>query len=162
MSTQPTEFPELPPYTYVPGHALHPISHPDGHMRHFHPPESWGRQDLLEWGRKLFEHGYYWEAHEAWEGLWLELGRTTEEALIVKGLIKLAASGVKCREGNAVGAVRHASRAAELLHPTQGSTLFADWNLEAIRNLASRIAESPPASCVAPSDQPLPLPDLKL
>ncbi len=26
--------------------------------------------DAFLWGLDLFNHGYYWEAHEAWEGLW--------------------------------------------------------------------------------------------
>ena len=101
-------FPDLPPYTYVPGFAAHPISHPDGHMRDFELPTDWSQSQFLQWGQRLFNNGYYWEAHEVWEHVWLELGRTTDDALIVKGLIKLAASGVKCREGNATGATRHA------------------------------------------------------
>jgi uncharacterized protein len=26
--------------------------------------------DAFGWGLDVFNHGYYWEAHEAWEGLW--------------------------------------------------------------------------------------------
>ncbi|TGQ49534.1 DUF309 domain-containing protein, partial [Mesorhizobium sp. M1C.F.Ca.ET.210.01.1.1] len=25
---------------------------------------------MFRWGIDLFNHGYYWEAHEAWEPLW--------------------------------------------------------------------------------------------
>lgn len=121
-------------------------------------PDAWTQQQQLQWGRRLFEHGYYWEAHEAWEHLWLELGRTSPVALTVKGLIKLAASGVKCREGNAAGAIRHASRAAELLEPVQDADLFAHWNLQAARETARRLADSPPVDHVPPSDHPIPLP----
>ena len=33
MTEHQTQFPDLPPYTYVPGHAAHPVSDPEGHMR---------------------------------------------------------------------------------------------------------------------------------
>lgn len=154
------EFPDLPPYTYVPGHAPHPISDPDGHMRNGSLPDTWTHQQHLHWGRHLFEYGYYWEAHEAWEHLWLELGRTSAVALTVKGLIKLAACAVKCREGNAPGALRHAARACELLGPQEDAELFAGWDLSAARTSARRLTDSPPVDFVAPSNQPVVLPDV--
>ena len=157
-----TDFPDLPPYTYVPGYAPHPVSAPDGHMQQTRPPDTWSQQDHLLWGKRLFEHGYYWEAHEAWEYLWLELGRTSEDALTVKGLIKLSASAVKCREGNATGAIRHASRAAELLRPGSHAVLFESCNLTAAYESANRIADSPPIDHVSPSGQAVSLPGLQV
>lgn len=157
-----SDVPGLPPYTYVPGHAPHPVSDPDGHMQHFRLPATWSHGDHVRWGKRLFENGYYWEAHEAWEHVWLELGRTSAQALTVKGLIKLAASGVKCREGNAAGAIRHATRAAELLRCGSESTLFAGCDLNAARESAMRMIESPPVNHVSPSDQPVALPGLRL
>ncbi|MER9007639.1 DUF309 domain-containing protein [Mesorhizobium sp. M0862] len=32
---------------------------------------------MFRWGIDLFNHGYYWEAHEAWEPLW----QTANQAL---------------------------------------------------------------------------------
>ena len=154
-----SEFPDLPPYTYVPGHAPHPVSDPEGHLRDVRPPEAWSRQDHLHWGKRLFDHGYYWEAHEAWEHLWLELGRKSQDALAVKGLIKLAASAVKCRQGSVTGAIRHATRAEQLLLADSDSVLFNGCcDLEAARKTARRIACSPPVNYVVPSDRPVPLP----
>jgi len=63
----------------------------------------------------LFKGGFYWEAHEAWEGFWHALGRTTPEARCVQGLIHLAAAAVKIREGKPAGVTRHTQRARELL-----------------------------------------------
>lgn len=156
------DFPDLPPYTYVPGHAPHPVSHPDGHMRDEPAKEDWSDRDFLRWGKHLFEHGYYWEAHEAWEHLWLELGRTSADALIVKGLIKLAAGAVKCREGNATGATRHATRAAELLANGSGSTLFEEVKLAIAYESAVSVRENPPVDHAEPSNQPVVLPLLKI
>ncbi|WP_292396668.1 DUF309 domain-containing protein, partial [Mesorhizobium sp.] len=48
----------------------------------------------------LFNHGYYWEAHEAWEPLWHTAKQSTQHRLFFKGLILLAAAArVKIREG---------------------------------------------------------------
>ncbi len=162
MPELPTTFPDLPPYTYVPGYAPHPISHPDGHLRDFELPETWSHADHFEWGRRLFNSGYYWEAHEAWEHVWLELGRTSDEAMITKGFIKLAASGVKCREGNAAGAIRHATRSAVLLQSASDSTLFNNCDLNAVRENARACAASPPTAFVEPSSQAIALPGLQV
>ena len=112
----------LPPYTYVPGQQPHPISDPRGHMYGQHPPEpppldpeSWGESESYLYAIDLFNNGYYWEAHEAWESLWLAAGRTGTMADFLKGLIKIAAAHVKRLEGNPVGVERHTARAIELL-----------------------------------------------
>src|SRR6202023_3895720 len=67
------------------------------------------------WGLDLFNHGYYWEAHEAWEGLWQVVDRGGPSRMLFKGLILLSATGVKIREGKHAAAVRHAGRAAAVL-----------------------------------------------
>lgn len=112
----------LPPYSYVPGHHPHPVSDPAGHM-HGVPPQTVAPLDPVNWRDSttylyaidLFNHGYYWEAHEAWEGLWHAADRRGPTADFLKGLIKLAAAAVKAREGNPRGVVLHAKRAVELL-----------------------------------------------
>jgi predicted metal-dependent hydrolase len=55
-------------------------------------------EDFL-WGQDLFNHGYYWEAHEAWEGLWQTANRGTPLRAFLKALILLSAAGIKIREG---------------------------------------------------------------
>ena len=113
----------LPPYAFVPGRTPHPMSDPSGHM-HGQPPDRPPAPDPSRWqesraylrGVDLFNHGYYWEAHEAWEGLWHACGRTGLTADFLRGLIKLAAAGVKVREGTPLGMVSHAARAAAIFH----------------------------------------------
>ena len=56
---------------------------------------SWSQSHDYLLGCDLFNHGYYWEAHETWEGLWNACGRSGTTADFLKGLIKLAAAGVK-------------------------------------------------------------------
>jgi predicted metal-dependent hydrolase len=112
----------FPPYTYVPGHAPHPVSDPRGHM-HGHiaasvpplNPTAWQASPAYLEAVDLFNHGYYWEAHETWESLWHAAGRGGATGIWLKALIKLAAAAVKAREGNPVGVERHARRSRELI-----------------------------------------------
>ncbi len=119
----------LPRYAHVPGRTPHPHSDPAGH--------SFGVQavllpepDPLRWqdnraylrGLDLFNAQFYWESHEAWEALWMAAGRTGATADFLKGLIKLAAAGVKQLEGRPEGVRSHARRAAELLRAVAGET----------------------------------------
>jgi hypothetical protein len=130
---------ELPPYSYVPGHELpHPVNDPAGHLYGVPheppipaaelallPTEPASRRRALAatlaanprwlYALDLFNAGFYWEAHEAWESFWNAFGRTTPEALFIQGLIHLAAAAVKIREGKPAGVSRHTKRARELL-----------------------------------------------
>jgi predicted metal-dependent hydrolase len=150
--TVPRLVPELPlpPYTYFPhcGHP-HPTSDPAGH--------SYGRESLrvdpserdeperslaFPRGCDLFNAGYYWEAHEAWESVWQCLGRTSRLALAAKGLIHLAAAGVKVRERVPAGVVSHATRARELFITSRGRSddPVLGLDLEFLANQAAALA----------------------
>ena len=121
----------LPPYAHVPGRTPHPLSDPRGHGygratdRPPAPdPERWASsRDYLR-GIDLFNHGYYWEAHEVWEGLWHARGRKGPAADFLRALIKLAAAGVKVREGRPDGVRSHARRAADVFRRSPGPRFF--------------------------------------
>jgi hypothetical protein len=111
----------LPPYSFVPGRAPHPYADAQGH--HYAPdlpapqppvPEQWRACAHYLLGLDLFNAGFFWEAHEIWERLWHACGRRGETADFLKALIKLAAAGVKHREGKPAGVHSHARRAAVL------------------------------------------------
>ncbi len=111
----------LPPYAYVPGRFPHPISDPAGHRFGAGlaagtavDPEQWQQCRLYLLGFDLFNRGYYWESHVAWENLWLACGRKGVTADFLKGLIRLAAAGVKALEGTPAGVKSHGGRAAQL------------------------------------------------
>ena len=105
----------LPPYSYVPGHGLpHPVTDPRGHSHGTVPgDDGWLR------GIDLFNAGFSWEAHEAWESVWHELGRTSPSARFVQALIHMAGAAVKIREGRPEGVRRHTRRARELLEAAE-------------------------------------------
>jgi uncharacterized protein len=111
----------FPAYAFVPGRSPHPFSDPAGHSYQRVPEQPvlleadrWSENRAYLLGIDLFNHGFFWEAHEAWEGLWHACGRRGMLADFLKGLIQLAAAGVKHRQGVPQGVTNHARRAAEL------------------------------------------------
>jgi hypothetical protein len=53
----------------------------------------------------LLNHGYWWEAHEALEALWVAAGRHTPEGRFLQGLIQLGVAMLK-RHQHMQGAAR--------------------------------------------------------
>jgi hypothetical protein len=110
---------EFPPYSFVPGHWPHPERHEDGHSYGAEEPQDvtplnpkeWERNAWYRWGIDLFNHGYYWEAHEAWEYVWHRTGHQGTTSEFLKGLIKLTAAGVKVRAGQPSSVRVHCERA---------------------------------------------------
>jgi uncharacterized protein len=160
----------LPRYAFVPRHRPHPTLHPDGHSyRQPAPPPDpldpprW--RECVTWlhGVDLFNHGYYWEAHEAWESLWHACGRTGLTADFLRALIRLAAAGVKAREGNERGTQRHLAAVDELLRGVQagldgceGSAAHLGLAIAPLRESVARAAnlqeriDVPPETPAAP------------
>jgi hypothetical protein len=154
MSAPPRYAPELPlpPYAYVPGRFPHPTRDPEGHRygAKLARPE---RIDPVRWrecqaylaGVDLFNHGYYWEAHEAWESAWHACGRKGAVGDFLRGLIKLAAAGCKAREQRpagvrrlAAGAEAHFAHVAAALAPAE---TFMGLRPAELRALAGEVAQ---------------------
>lgn len=123
----------VPDYTYVPGSGTpHPIRDPKGHSfgrkgtganaPKVLSPDEWANNRTYLLAIDYFNLGFYWEAHEEWERLWRVSGADTLVGRFLKGLIKLAAAGVKVRERSIHGVRRHAASAGEV---------FADCAAEA-------------------------------
>lgn len=97
----------FPAYRYLPYRSgatqPHPRNDPAGHSYHAEEeylpsfsPEDWRGCELYLYGIDLFNHGYWWEAHEALEDVWLAAGqRETVCGRFVQGLIQLAGAQLK-------------------------------------------------------------------
>jgi hypothetical protein len=147
----------LPPYSYVSGKFPHPTRDTAGHSYGTaEPPISISQAD--QWqdcepylrGIDLFNSGYYWEAHENWEAVWHAAGRKGTIAELCKGLIKLAAAGVKAREGRANGVRQHAQRARHLFESVMMQTSseqprYMGLSLPTLIQCAQRLAQDPSA-----------------
>jgi hypothetical protein len=153
----------LPPYSYVTGRFPHPTRDPAGHSfaraAEAAPPvdpRRWHQSRAYLVGCDLFNAGYYWEAHETWEAAWKACGSRGTVADFLKALIKLAAAGVKAREGRPAGIARHAARAAQLLSGVRKQVAGARYlglDLDALIAIAGRLAGG--VALPPPSDAPV-------
>jgi len=96
----------FPSYRFVPGKAPHPTRDPDGHSYNKTPEklepfeiDQWQYCDEYLYGIDLFNHGYWWEAHEALEAVWIAAGRQTETGQFIQGLIQVAVAHLKKFQG---------------------------------------------------------------
>jgi predicted metal-dependent hydrolase len=119
-------------------------------------PEDPAASPLFGRGIELFDAGYYWEAHEAWEVLWHAAGRRGPTADVLRGLIKLAAAGIKVRERREPGVRTHARRAAECFASArrEGGAHQLGLDLDVWIERALAIAEDPPTD-PGPPDAPV-------
>jgi hypothetical protein len=148
MSTHNEPEAPLPPYTFVPGGPWPHPRGPDQPPRPASPIEDdkWLESKKYVRGTILFNAGYYWEAHECWEALWHAHGRRGPTADVLKGLIKLAAAGVKVRQRQRHGVVTHARRAAACLAAASeaGGRFQLGLDLEEWIGHAEAVAAAPP------------------
>jgi len=155
----------MPAYSYVPGKFPHPIRDPNGHS--FGEiaeevveldPRQWRECEQYLRGIDLFNHGFYWEAHESWEAVWNAAGRQGSVADFIKGLIKLAAASVKAREGSANGVARHATRGDKLFCYAQSrfgpDSSMMGLSLADLRQFAEQLAATADEA-VDTSDEPV-------
>lgn len=102
----------FPPFRYIPGRSPHPRTAPTKNARLVtqdalpgFSPDDWYTCEPYLYGIDLFNHGYWWEAHEVFETVWLAAGQgSTVCGRFVQGLIQLAAAQLKRFIGELRGA----------------------------------------------------------
>jgi hypothetical protein len=114
---QPRYLPErpLPARAFIPGQSPRtdrPVAPPPAA-----PLDATRWHDSTEylWGVDLYNHGYPWEAHEAWEGLWQMAARHSPERAFLQGLIQCAAAVVKAKSGAHAGHAKLGASGIEML-----------------------------------------------
>ena len=61
--------------------------------------EQWTANGAHIYGFALLRNGYYWEAHEIWEPVWLASAPNSRERILLRGLIQLANACLKAHMG---------------------------------------------------------------
>ena len=91
----------LPPHAYVPGQTPR---HDDAVFAALHDTVREGmtvcelvQTDAWHAGLLYLEKGYFWEAHEMWEPIWMRTRVGSPERELVQGLIQLANAHLKAR-----------------------------------------------------------------
>lgn len=112
----------FPPYAFLPGRDPHPTRDPAGHSygreeapRGALPAARWRESADYLFGTDLYNHGFLWEAHEAWEGLWHVSKPERIQALFLQGLIQCAAAWLKIPMQQPQGLARLSALALEKL-----------------------------------------------
>jgi hypothetical protein len=76
--------------------------------------------DAFKHGIFYLEEGYFWEAHEVFEPVWMALPHDSEERRFVQGLIQLANASLKAEMARPKAVCRLCRIARELLISTNG------------------------------------------
>ena len=160
MNSIPRYLPQrpFPPYAYLPGSTPHPTRDPAGHsfdsaeqLAAHHESERWRENEDYLFGVDLYNHGYLWEAHEAWEGIWQRAKHDALQAEHLQGLIQCAAAALKVAMDQPRGLVRLAELGTGRLERVarEGSPRYMGVELpefvQAFRAFASSSPSSPEA-----------------
>ena len=121
-------------------HGRTPVLDPSRHLlrvRFFGPEVPVVFGDVGQWrrGLSLFEQGEFWEAHEAWEELWLLCHKESCAGLVLRGLIQAAAACLKSLRGEERGVAILAPRAAATLR----SAAVSVWNGVDLQRLCTEL-----------------------
>jgi len=88
-------------HAYVPGVSER---HPEGYFDHVRSTaregmtaEALTRSDAFQLGLRYLDTGYFWEAHEVLEPVWLALPTGQDERLLVQALIQFANAQLKLK-----------------------------------------------------------------
>jgi hypothetical protein len=103
----------------------------------------------FRFGVDLFNHGYPWEAHEAWEPLWFAAPRDRAERALLQGLIHAAAAVVKAKGGAMDQARGFVDSACEHFALTTTSILDVNAVIAALTAWAGDPSQPAPAIALA-------------
>lgn len=89
----------LPSHAHVPGSRSKPDLVPLEHAKDLAPDvtkaQDWQDNVPYLYGHDLMRAGYYWEAHEVWEAVWLATPANSPERLLLQALIQKANARLK-------------------------------------------------------------------
>jgi len=81
--------------------------------------ERWAENEQYLWGVDLYNNGFFWEAHEAWESLWRAAAHDVVQHAFLQALILCAAACLKGVQHDREAAKRVAARALQRLEHVQ-------------------------------------------
>ena len=130
-----------------PGWTPHPALDPAGH--HFglreqpadpFDPDRWHESDDYLFGADLFNFCYFWEAHEAWEGIWKASRPDDPAHVFLRGLIQVSAALLKRELGHPQGMLSLSSKGlGRLREAAQHDPAFCGLDLPDWTRRLSRI-----------------------
>lgn len=120
----------VPSHAYIPGqnarHAEDAFDDVKATAQDDMPLETLYQSAACAHGLAYIEHGYYWEAHEVLEQLWMVLDKAPQQRRVVQAIIQIANGLLKLKMGQPKAARRLHDIAADLLD--MPSSLTSDEN----------------------------------
>lgn len=101
----------LPPAPYRPGQTPRPSEGQFDALIAAHDAADPAGSPLFKAGFTAFDAGYFWEAHELWEPVWMALPPQSPERHLLQALIQLANAALKSAMGQDRAAARILMRA---------------------------------------------------
>jgi predicted metal-dependent hydrolase len=94
----------------------------------------WLQDPRFLYAADLFDHRYYWEAHEQWEALWHFASPEGDTKAVLQSLIQIAAAMLQHHMGSAQGASALLGRATDRIKTTVAGEhcVFRGIDLEAL------------------------------
>ncbi len=151
----------FPPYAFLPGRDPHPTRDPAGHSyaaaetpARYHTSATWRTNEDYLFGVDLYNHGYLWEAHEVWEGLWHAAKHDPPQADFLQGLIQCTAAALKVLMNQPRGLSRLADLGTERIERVarSASARYMGLDLLAFTSAWRRFAATDPTDA---DDRPL-------
>lgn len=100
----------LPCRRHIPASGSTPDRAPLDAVKALTPPrvseETWQEAPAYAYGLHLYAHGFFWEAHEVWEAVWLATAPNSQERCLLAGLIQLANACLKLEMAQPKAALR--------------------------------------------------------
>jgi hypothetical protein len=100
----------LPAQRHIPGSASVPDRAPLDAVKALTPPrvtsDTWRCAPAYTYGLCLHARGYFWEAHEVWEAVWLATAPNSQERHLLAALIQLANACLKLELAQPKAALR--------------------------------------------------------
>lgn len=145
----------LPNTAFVPGVSARSDRPSESPARGVIDLDALADNEDFRYGIDLFNHGFPWEAHEAWEPLWFAAPRDRPERALLQGLIHAAAAVLKARTG-AVGPARgFVESACEHLALVSGALIDTRAFAASLRGWAHDPSQQAPTLSLSPADAPL-------
>jgi len=107
---------------------------------------SWQKSVHYLYAVDLFNYGYWWEAHEVFEGLWARATLETPARIFLQGLIQISAALLKESQALHEGALRLAAKGLPKIRSKSAVFLGLDTKLFArdVEAFLSKRRASPP------------------
>jgi uncharacterized protein len=144
----------LPVLAHVPGRTARPVESPAFGVAEAAPaatdPDRWRENEAWLYGFDLYAHGFFWEAHEVWEPVWMGAVPNSSARLVAQAMIQLTNACLKLVMVRPKAALRLIDHAAVcILDAGQGPVMGVDVamlarEIDAFREIVREHGEANP------------------